>query len=73
MIVGGPVKIGQAQLGANIEIWRNNEKVGQGKIKKLQHKKREVDIVEQGKEVGIYFKGSKKIKTGDILKLWKME
>jgi translation initiation factor IF-2 len=72
-IVGGDVTEGEVTKGAMLEIWRNGEKVGSGKIVELQSGKKEVDVVKKGKESGILYQGSEKIKEGDELVIYKEE
>jgi len=72
-IVGGNVTEGEVIKGVMLEIWRNGEKVGSGKIVELQSGKKEVDVVKKGKESGILYQGSEKIKEGDELVIYKEE
>jgi translation initiation factor IF-2 len=66
-IVGGKVIEGEAKNGASLEVFRNEEKVGQGKITKLQKEKKEIGEVGKGAECGILYNGDIKIEEGDIL------
>ncbi len=69
-IIGGKVIDGEAKRGASVEVYRNEEKVGQGKITKLQKEKKEIGEVGKGAECGILYQGDTKIEEGDILHLY---
>jgi len=69
-IIGGKVIDGEAKRGASIEVYRNEEKVGQGKITKLQKEKKEIGEVVKGAECGILYQGDTKIEEGDILHIY---
>jgi len=66
-IIGGKVIDGEVKRGASLEIYRNEEKVGQGKIRKLQKEKKEIGEVGKGAECGILYQGDIKVEQGDIL------
>jgi translation initiation factor IF-2 len=72
-IVGGNVIEGEVQKGASLEIFRNEEKIGHGRIIELQSNKKDFDVVKQGRECGILYQGSERIKEGDILVVFKEE
>lgn len=72
-VIGGPVLFGRAVKNAQVEVIRNEEKIGQGRIKKLEHKNNDVGEVSKGREAGIYFQGEIKIQEGDILEVFKIE
>jgi len=67
MIVGGRVNDGKLIKGAQIEIKRDGEIVGKGKLQQLQQDKKVTAEVGKGNECGIVFEGSTKIKEGDTL------
>jgi len=73
MIVGGPVISGKAVKNAQVDVLRDKEKIGQGRIKKLEHKNNDLGEVGKGREAGIYFQGDAKIQEGDILEVFKIE
>jgi translation initiation factor IF-2 len=72
-IIGGRVLDGEAKKGTKIEILRNDEVIGQGRMVSLQRNKKESDSVKKGEECGILFEGNAKIETGDILSFYKEE
>jgi translation initiation factor IF-2 len=67
MIVGGRVSEGKIIKGALVEISRNGEIVGKGKIDGLQQNKAVTTEVGKGNECGIVFEGNTRIKEGDTL------
>jgi len=69
-IIGGKVIDGEVKRGASLEIYRNEEKVGQGKIRKLQKEKKEIGEVGKGAECGILYQGDIKVEQGDILHVY---
>jgi translation initiation factor IF-2 len=72
-IVGGNVIEGEVQKGASLEIFRSGEKTGQGRIVELQSNRKDFDVVKKGKECGILYQGSERIKEGDELLVYKEE
>jgi translation initiation factor IF-2 len=73
MIVGGRVTSGKMVRLAQIEVKRDDEIVGKGKLANLQHNKNNTDEVGQGNECGVTFEGSVKIQVGDTLVCFKEE
>lgn len=72
-IVGAKVLEGEVKRGTSIEVFRGEEKVGQGKLINLQISKKEVDKVIKGQECGILYEGDTKIQEGDILVIFTKE
>ncbi len=72
-IVGGKVIEGEARQSALLEIWRGEEKVGEGKIIELQRDKKKIKEVAKGSECGVLYRGEAKIEEGDILKMYVKE
>jgi translation initiation factor IF-2 len=66
-IVGGKIQDGEIKKGLKLEVFRNNEKVGSGRIIELQRDKKIVDKLVKGDECGILFEGNVKIEKDDIL------
>jgi translation initiation factor IF-2 len=73
MIVGGRIIEGKAIKGVDVEIKRESEIVGKGKLINLQQNMKNTEEVKQGNECGITFEGSTKIKEGDALLFFKEE
>jgi len=66
-IVGGKVIEGEVKKGTMIEILREEEVVGKGRIVNLQKNKKDADKGIKGEEVGILYEGTERIKEGDLL------
>ena len=69
-IIGGKVKEGRMQKDALINIFREEEKIGEGKIISLKKDQNEIGQVEKGKECGMLYKGDVEIKEGDVLEAY---
>jgi translation initiation factor IF-2 len=50
-----------------VEVLRNEEKIGEGKMINLQKDKKDIDSASKGQECGILFEGGTQIQEGDIL------
>jgi len=66
-IVGGKVIEGEVKKGTLIEVFRNEEKIGKGKIVNLQKNKKDVERATKGEECGVLYEGDVKIEEGDTL------
>jgi translation initiation factor IF-2 len=73
MIVGGKVTAGKIVKNCLIEVVRNDQIIGKGKLSNLQQNKVDTDEVKSGNECGITFEGETKIKEGDTLAFYKEE
>ncbi|MEK7181799.1 MAG: translation initiation factor IF-2 [Patescibacteria group bacterium] len=73
MIVGGRVSEGKMLRGSLIEVKREDEIVGNGRMTNLQQNKQNADEVGQGNECGVVFEGNVKIQVGDTLLCYKEE
>jgi translation initiation factor IF-2 len=72
-IIGGKVIEGVVKKGAKIDVFRQKEKVGQGRMINLQRNKKDIDSAPKGEECGILFEGDVKIEEGDILDFYIQE
>lgn len=72
-IVGGRVTEGVVEKGALIEISREKEIKGKGKMISLQRNKKDIEKAPKGEEVGILYEGEEKIQVGDTLIFYKEE
>ena len=72
-IIGGRVTEGEIKKGGKIEVWRKEEKIGQGKMVNLQRNKKDIDRCSKGEECGILFEGDIKIEEGDIIVIYAEE
>lgn len=66
-LVGGKVTDGVVKNNGRYDIKRGEETVGNGRIVSLRQQKQDVRQVEAGKECGMIFESSVKIKAGDQL------
>jgi translation initiation factor IF-2 len=73
MIVGGRVSEGKLLRGSLLEVIRDGESLGSGRMANLHQNKQNVDEVGQGNECGVVFEGSIKIAEGDTLVAYKEE
>lgn len=73
MIVGGRVNSGKIFKGEYLEVKREGEIIGKGKLSNLQQNKENTPEVNQGNECGVTFEGGTKIKEGDTLLCYKEE
>jgi len=72
-IIGGKVLDGQIEKDALIEVLRDKDIIGMGKMTKLQANKQEASIVETNQECGIQYEGKPVIQVDDILQIYKEE
>jgi len=72
-ICGGRVTKGEIALNNLVEIWRDENLVGQGKIKSLQINKKSVSKIKTGLEAGLLLESEGEIKVGDWLKVYRKE
>ncbi len=73
MIAGGRVTSGKAVRGGLVEIIREGEKIGTGKLSDLQQNKKRVEEVKSGNEAGFVYTGKVKLQEGDEVKIFKEE
>lgn len=73
MIVGGRVTEGKLERGVRAEVFRAEQKIGEGKIVGLQSDKKDVGEAGKGKECGVLFDGDTKIEVNDILLAFREE
>ncbi len=69
-IIGGKVIEGEVRKGALLEVYRDEEKVGSGKIVSLQRDKKEIGEIGKGSDCGMLYEGDIKIEEGDILEVY---
>lgn len=72
-ILGGKVKKGHIENNVLVEIFRNKEIIGEGKIISLQAGKQEVSQVEKGEECGFQLQSNVTVEENDILQFYKNE
>ena len=66
-IIGGKIESGILKRGAQIEVIRNKEVIGAGRITQLQRGKAEAEEIAEGNECGIMADADITIREGDVL------
>jgi translation initiation factor IF-2 len=69
----GKLTEGELKKGLKLEIFRDDKKIGTGRIINLQRDKKDIDKLSKGQEAGILFEGNVKIEKGDILQAYTEE
>ena len=72
-IVGGKMIEGEIKKGVSIEVMRNEELVGKGRLINLQRNKKDIERASKGEECGILYEGNINIEEGDILIIYTEE
>jgi len=72
-IIGARVIDGEVEKGLKIEIFREEELIGKGKIINLQRNKKDISRLGKGEEAGILYEGTGRAEKGDILIVYKKE
>jgi len=72
-IVGGKVINGKITRGLQVEVQRNKEVVGKGKIIGLERDKKSAGEVLKGSECGISYEGNVRLEEGDVLQAYSEE
>lgn len=69
-IVGGKMTEGEVKKGVQIEVWRQSNLVGKGRLINLQKNKKDIEKAGKGEECGILYEGDVKVEQGDILQFY---
>lgn len=72
-IIGGKVVDGKVLKGASLEILRDGESVGEGKVVNLQKNKKDASQAVKGEECGILYEGNVRVQEGDTLLIFTYE
>jgi translation initiation factor IF-2 len=72
-IIGGKVIEGEVRKGALIEVLRDDQKIGQGRMINLQRNKKPANLIPKQEECGILFEGNVNIEEQDILLFYLIE
>jgi translation initiation factor IF-2 len=72
-VIGGKVTEGEIKLGAKIEAFRGEEKVGEGKLVNLQKNKKDAEKALKGEECGLLYQGEGNVEEGDLLVVFQEE
>ena len=69
-IIGARVIEGEVKKGYLVDVLREDEKIGGGRLISLQKNKKNIDIGRKGDECGILYEGNARVEKGDILVLY---
>ncbi len=72
-ILGGKALKGDIRKDFPLEIWRSQEKVGEGKIINLKKEEKDMEKIPEGEEFGMLIESNEKVGEGDELVLYKEE
>jgi len=72
-IIGCLITKNKAELNAKVRILRDDKKIGEGEITKLQQNKADVKQIASGTECGVQITTLVDIKEGDFLEMYKEE
>ena len=72
-IVGGKVIGGELKRGVSLDVFRAEEKIGEGRIVKLKKEKEDIESVAKGRECGILYEGNVQLEEDDILEAFTKE
>ncbi len=72
-VIGGKVIEGEVKSGARIEVFRGEEKVGEGKLVNLQKNKKDAEKALRGEECGLLYQGEGNVEEGDVLVIYQEE
>lgn len=72
-IIGARVVDGEVEKGLKLEIYREEELIGKGKIINLQRNKKDIHKLGKREEAGILYDGTGKAEKGDDLVAYKQE
>lgn len=72
-IIGGKVIDGEILLNTKVEIIREEELLGKGRIKTLQKEKQNIGKATKGQQVGMLFRAETELEEGDILQIFREE
>jgi translation initiation factor IF-2 len=72
-ILGGKVLKGEVKKGDVVEIYRNEEKIGSGKLINIKKEERDVEKILENEEFGMLLESKEKTEEGDILAPYKEE
>lgn len=72
-IIGGKVLEGEVETECHVDIMREEEKIGGGKVKTVQQENKNVGKVAKGKEAALLLRAETKIQLDDVLFFYKEE
>ena len=72
-IIGGKVLSGKIERGVEVDIFRDKEFLGNGRITQLQQNKKSVSEVGKDRECGIMLESNELVEKSDVLEAYKEE
>lgn len=72
-ILGGKVLKGEVKKGGLVDIYRDEEKIGNGKLINIKKEERDVEKILENEEFGMLLESKERTEEGDILVLYKEE
>lgn len=72
-IIGGKVVEGEIMGETSVEIFREEEKIGHGKVKTVQQEKKNVGKISKGQECAFLLRSETKVAEGDVIHFYKEE
>ncbi len=69
-IIGAKITEGVIRKGVKAEVFRNEDRLGEGKIIELRKEQKNTEEMKKGAKCGILFEGSVKMEEGDIIKAY---
>ncbi len=72
-IIGGKCLKGEITKGSPLELWRDEEKVGRGKVVNVKKEEKDMERIPEGEEFGTLVETNEKINEGDVIVLYKEE
>jgi translation initiation factor IF-2 len=70
IILGGKIIEGELVRGSFVEIQRNNQTIGEGKVLEIEKGRQSATKVLQGEECGILYEGDGEVKVGDLMMIF---
>ncbi len=72
-ILGGKVIKGDAIKGSPAEIWRGDEKIGEGKVVNIKKEEKDMKKISENEEMGMLIESKIKAEKDDVVVLYKEE
>lgn len=72
-VIGGKVKDGEITLNTRVEVQRDEEIIGTGRVKTLQKDKQDIGKATKGQQVAMSFNSETKVEEGDLLIIFREE
>ncbi len=69
-IIGAKVTQGVIKKRAKLEVFRDEEKIGEGRVVELKKEQKNIEEAKKGAKCGVLFEGSVKMEEGDVIKAY---